>query len=178
MTDERRDRIVDAEDVAVDVILPLEVAAPDPKNLVPDPFTGEAVDCSDLAVGGEFVDLLREAKTKIDDTIRQAQNVMLAEMSRMGQGTVRVGRVQVEKVTKTEYVYDYDLLATLVELGLPEQRYREVVKQITEEKVDRRALLQVAAADPEKYGKVIDAATRAIPRDPTIKVTFGRMEEQ
>lgn len=140
-----------------------------------DPFTGEAVDLSDLAFAADYLDTLRRWKIALDQATRDTQDAILDQMSVLGQGTVRVGRAQLRRVPKVDYEYDHEELLKLLDMGLPEQRFQEVVRDVVDRKVSRTALKQVAASNPE-YAKVIERATTKIDRPASVEVQFSERE--
>lgn len=137
-----------------------------------DPQTGELVNAADLQQAGVYLDVLRRRKRELDDMIQVVESVALAEMAARGQGTVRVGRVQLSRKGGRKYEYDFEELHKLLDEGLPEDRYAELVKPTVTYKVDRNALKQIAAANPV-YDQIISQATTEVEGRTWIEVRFS-----
>jgi len=140
-----------------------------------DPQTGELVNAADLQQAGVYLDILRRRKREIDDQIKLVEAIALNEMALLGQGTVRKGRVQLTRQGGKKYEYDLEELAKLQDAGLPEDRYSEVVKPVVDWKVDRNALKQLSAANPE-YRQIIENATTEVEGRTWLRVDFQRGE--
>lgn len=127
-----------------------------PESVV-NPVTGELLLLEDPAAVAIYLDEVRQ----LEDKLRFVKRILgerLAEESRV-QGTqvLHMPGVVVTLTRKKEIEWDMPKLRELKALGLPEQRFNELVRQTIETKVLANEAKKIAAANPA-YREVIEAA--------------------
>lgn len=147
-----------------------ELESVKPVELV-DFATGEVIDPADTPrVASYLKDLRRLKRETIDVLIGQLEEVLVAEAERQGSKTLRYGDTQVEVVESKEIVWDHEVLEQLRELGLPEERYAELVVPQVTYKVRANVAKQIAGVN-DQYAKVIEAARSDMPGRRRVRVT-------
>jgi hypothetical protein len=124
--------------------------------------TGEIVP----ATPSKAVELLGVARTmraQILDLVKDCEAVLLEESRRQGTKTLHLPNGTAEVSGGTALEWDIDVLAELQAVGLPEDRYGELVVTTVTQKVDARVAKQLEAANPE-YAAIIERARRYEPR--------------
>lgn len=81
---------------------------------------------------------------------------LVDEAERQGSKTLRLGDVTVEISGGTTITWDLDVLATLLDAGLPQERYDALVKTEVTYKVDAREAKRIASSD--RYREIIERA--------------------
>lgn len=137
-----------------------------------DPLSGELIPTSDLPKVAQALANLREYKGRVQDAIRAAEVILLEESEIQGAKTLRYGRVVVEVSGGSELLWDVEVLDELLDLGLPEERFAELVKTTVERKVDARVAKQIEASN-EAYAGVIDRARSRVERPRRARVTHS-----
>jgi hypothetical protein len=102
---------------------------------VVDPFTGSLVDVSDPMMAAEFLDALRQSKETITKIIHAVEEIQRAEFERQGTKTIHAGRWDLELESQVSYQWDEEVLHELLDAGLPEERYQDLVKTTVSVKV-------------------------------------------
>ena len=103
------------------------------------------------------------------DVVKDCEAVLLDESRRQGTKTLHLPAGTATISGGTELVWDFDTLEQLREIGLPEQRYRELVVETVSYKVDARVAKQLAAANPE-YARIIEAAQSTVEKSWRVSV--------
>lgn len=136
------------------------------------PGTGEVVDLSDDVAVGQALKGLRDFKQLIQEA-DDALCAALVERSRtLGTKTLHMHgpglTVTVGKGTET--TYDAEAIEEqLRQVGMPEERIREVVVETVSHRVDARKAAQAAAANPT-YRAIIEANKMERERKPSVGV--------
>lgn len=101
----------------------------------------------------------REMRQRILSLVKDCEAVILDESRRQGTKTLHIKGTQYAATVSggTDYDWNFSALVELLDLGLPRERYHELVVETRSYKVDARVAKQLAAANPE-YGRVIEAA--------------------
>jgi hypothetical protein len=136
---------------------------------LPNPLTGELIRTSDLQAVGATIEALRSHKRKVDEAIAAFSAVVVEESHRQGSRTLNVGATVLE--VSPEWTTDWDIteLAKLLAVGLPDERYNQLVKTEVNFKVDGRVARQLAGASP-KYAAIIEAAKVRTPARQRVSV--------
>lgn len=134
------------------------------------PDTGEMVSLENIARGKWVVPyddpltcaLSFEQIRKIEQVLRDVKTEIKAaltfESERVGSKTLHLpGGVKVEIKTNNVVEWDYDRLRDLLDAGLPESRYKDLVREKTEYSVSVRVADQLSRANPE-YARIIELA--------------------
>jgi hypothetical protein len=102
-------------------------------------------------------------RAQILDLVKDCEAVLLEESRRQGTKTLHLPDGTAEVSGGTALEWDIDVLAELQAVGLPEDRYGELVVTTVTQKVDARVAKQLEAANPE-YAAIIERARRYEPR--------------
>ena len=132
------------------------------------PGSGELVNLEDL---NEVARALRSVK-ELEGMLKAARQV-LHEAVRyhsqvLGKKTMRVagGKLEVRKATDT--IYDAESIEReLRQLGMPEERIREIVIETVTYRVSAQQAKYAAAANPD-YRAVIESNTRTVEKIPSV----------
>lgn len=143
-----------------------DLAVPD--ELV-NPLTGELVPSSDLPAVALTLEALREHRQRVSDAIGAFTEAVVAESRRQGTKTLTAGGVRLEVSADSEVQWDMTELARLVDIGLPPDRYGELVTEIVTYKVDGTVARQLAGSNPE-YARIIEAAKGRVPKRAYVSV--------
>lgn len=128
--------------------------------IVPDQLldvrTGEIVP----ATPSKAVELLyaaREMRAKMLGLVKDCEAVLLEESRRQGTKTLHLPEGTAEITGGSAPDWALGTLTELLDLGLPQERYDELVVATTTYKVDARVAKQLEGANPE-YAEVIGRA--------------------
>lgn len=122
-----------------------------------DPTTGELVSTSDIDGIGQTISNLRQAENQLRDFRRNVEQIVVAEAERQGTKTLHVQGRDLELRGGRTLEWDIEILQELQALGLPEDRYGELVQTRVEYKVNASVAKQIEAANDE-YAEVIRRA--------------------
>jgi hypothetical protein len=136
---------------------------------VVDPFTGSLVDVSDPMAAAEFLDALRQSKETITKIIHAVEGIQLAEFERQGTKTIHAGRWDLELESQVSYQWDEEVLHELLDAGLPEERYQDLVKTTVSVKVLQGEAKRLEAANPA-YAEIIGRARTRVEKPPRVSV--------
>jgi hypothetical protein len=127
-----------------------------PTGLV-DPRTGEFLEPTP-ANALTLLDAARDMRARLMDLVKDCELVLLEESRRQGTKTLHVDGVGTAEITGgSELSWDLETLLELRDLGLPEDRYDELVVATVTYKVDARVAKQLEGANPD-YAAVIERA--------------------
>lgn len=135
------------------------------------PTTGVLVDLSSPAEVAHALHEIRDIEDKVKDFKRVLTHVLVEEAARQGAKTIELGGLKVVIKEGEQILWDVDVLEDLLEAGLPQERFDELVKVECTHKVSKREADRIAAGRPE-YAEIIETAKTVIPRVPyaTIEV--------
>lgn len=130
-----------------------------PDNLL-DVRTGELLpatpeNAADLMVAA------RDLRTRLNALIKDCTDVLVEESRRQGTKTLKLEGATATVAGGSETAWDLEVLAQLLAVGLPDERYEELIKTTVTYTVDARVAKQLAAANPN-YKRIIDAAKTTI----------------
>ena len=135
--------------------------------------TGELVDLED----GRSVAWALKQIRELEDQLRDAKSILSTaleiEKTRRGKGTMDFGDIKAVVATKNETIWDIEVLEQLLELGLPDERFNELVTTEYSYKVNASVAKQIAAANSD-YAKVIESAKTVIEKKPTVTLQVQR----
>lgn len=134
-----------------------------------NPLTGELVPAAETARVADALKAMRSMRSSLLEGIKVAEAILRGESERQGTKTLRFGPTEVVVSSRAELVYDFEILRELLDLGLPEDRYNQLVKTTIEEKVDNRVARQLEAANPD-YAAVIERARTRIEKGGSVSV--------
>lgn len=142
-----------------------------PESLL-DFRTGELIPAADVPRVVDALAEMRLMQRRLREGINTAQAILIAESERQGTKTLHVKGATLEISGGQELVWDIEELAKLIDLGLPQERYDDLVKTVTEYKVDARVAKQLEGANPD-YAKVIAQARSYVQKNRYVKVKGG-----
>jgi hypothetical protein len=132
-----------------------------PRQLV-DVRTGEVVDATPEKAA-ELIVAARDMRQRLLDLVKDCEAVILEESRVQGTKTLHFPEGTATITGGSEVEWDIETLAELRQVGLPEERWNELVKTTVSEKVDAAVAKQLAAANPA-YAALISAARREVPK--------------
>jgi hypothetical protein len=136
--------------------------------LVRAPWSGEQIDVTNPAVVASALVECRRIKDQIKQFEEAATQMLLDTMDTHGQWTMRFGDVEVVGDTPgDDYFYDEEDFRKLLDAGLPESRFNEIVKTKVTRTIDRtkaKALLKVP-----QYAEIVEKARRDRPKTRRVK---------
>lgn len=136
---------------------------------VVDPFTGSLVDVSDPMRAAEFLDALRQSKDTITKVIKAVEEIQRAEFERQGTKTIHAGRWDLELEDQVTYEWDEQVLQELLDAGLPEERYHDLVQTTVSVKVRQNIAKQLEATN-ETYREIVQRARTRVEKAPRVTV--------
>lgn len=137
----------------------MSVALVLPEALV-DIRTGELVP----ATPGNAAELLmaaREYRHRILDLVKDCEAVLLEESRRQGTKTLHLAAGTATVSGGSEIQYDPEILAQLLAVGLPDERWNELYVATVTYRVDARVAKQLEAANPT-YARIIERARSVV----------------
>ena len=138
-----------------------ELALPLPEQLV-DVRTGELLPATpENAV--DLISAARELRGRLLSLVKDCEAILLEESRRQGTKTLHLPGGTATITGGSDLEWDLETLLELRDLGLPEERYNELVVARVEFKVDARVASQLEAAN-EAYGDVIRQARSRVER--------------
>jgi hypothetical protein len=143
------------------------------RNDVVVPLLGLAVDPYKLGEVAEALDAVRQAKRLLDEARGELERLLAEEAQRRGTKTMHIGNKTVEISGGPETVYDIEVLGRLQEVGLPEDRYNELVKTRIEYRVDRNVVRQLLGSGNQEYSRIINWAASVQERPYRVSVKLS-----
>lgn len=133
------------------------------------PTTGEIVPLDDPEKCARALVEIRELERKLRELKRVLGESIVEYSRQQGSKTVRFEGVtaQVGSFTKTEW--DYEILSELVDAGLSEDRFNELVLMEVSYKINGSVANSISRSN-ENYAEIIRRAKKEIPRDATVTV--------
>lgn len=136
------------------------------------PLSGELVDLTDARSAAVALERVRDAERDLKVAKGVLLDALRAEASRRGDPHVTLeGGVSYSVTDKTNISWDVEMLDRLLELGLPQERFDELVEVVVETKVNAVVAKQIAKMNPQ-YAAVISAARHDTPAGSEVKVTI------
>lgn len=132
------------------------LAVPEPREIA-NPITGELIRVDDPVSCAVAIAELRILEDRIKEVRRVLGSTLVTESFRLGSKTLHLPGAEVTLTEKKEIVWDLEKLAELRDLGLPEERWADLVRTTVEEKVNASVAKQIAGNNPD-YRAVIEAA--------------------
>jgi hypothetical protein len=146
-----------------------QVAAQD-QSMVIHPGTGEIAPADDPVAVALLLGQLRDHAKSVQDARKLAEQI-LAEHARVaGTKTLRLDGCTVTVRDGDKIGWDIEVLEQLLDAGLPDARWNELVKQEVTVKVDARVAKQIAAAN-ETYAAIVEKAQTREPGNLYVSVS-------
>lgn len=138
------------------------MSIPDGMALVP--VTGELVDLSDTQKVAAAWRTVKEAQDALRAARAELDAALIAESRRRGTKTFRLqDGLKVEVTGGAEIQWDMEVLDELREVGLPEERFGELVAETVEYKVSSAVARQLEGAS-DVYAEIIGRARSRFPK--------------
>lgn len=148
-------------------------AVPTADEVLVNPATGELVVLTDANACAHALNTIREIENRLRDAKGVLTDAIAQEASRQGARTLQLADGWRAEVTYAARItWDVETLEQLRDLGLPDDRWAELVHDEVTTKVDARVAARIGKANAE-YQRVIDAA-RSDDESPVARVTLRR----
>jgi hypothetical protein len=135
------------------------------------PSTGELISIEDPEQCARVLFEISELEGKIKALRYVLRGVMFDESVRVGSKTLHFPDGVTAKIsTPTEISWDYNILAELIEAGLPGDRFEALVTPEQSFKVNGSIAKELEGANPV-YAEIIERARTKVPRSPGVTVT-------
>jgi hypothetical protein len=133
--------------------------------------TGQIIDLANTAEVALAYGDLQQMKRMIREVEGVLKGTLLAHSASIGKKTFELGENKVEIKGGTEKVFDAQgLKRALKEVGCPDERISEIVRETISYKVAAVEARQAAAANPD-YAAAVEAHTTIEEKAPTVTVT-------
>jgi hypothetical protein len=142
----------------------------EPRPELLNPVSGELVPVADLPAVAKALREIRELRDQLNGAVAAFSEAVIAASRAQGTRTLHAGGVELKVSADSAVEWDITMLARLPELGLPEERYNELVTEIVSYKVNNSVARQLAGANPS-YKQVIEAAKGRIPTKQYVSIT-------
>lgn len=151
------------------------VEAEDASTLVV-PFTGEIVSRQDPEHCARVLYEIRDLEQRVRDLKDALKQALLEESQRAGTKTLHYPGLDAVISTPVVTHWDTEILLELLEAGLPEERYNDLVTTEVSYKVNGLVAKSVSASNPT-YGSIIERAKTKVPRATSVSVNPTKREE-
>ncbi len=136
-----------------------------------NPVTGELVAPDDPPAVARLANDLSRLTSMIRDARSYATGLLVEASREAGTKTLRFGNLKVEvRDTAQDVTWDLEVLGGLLDAGLPQQRYDELVKAVVSYSVDGRVARSISAANP-LYAEIIGRARTLVPKPAYVRIT-------
>lgn len=143
-------------------------------ELVVFPTTGEVIALDDPGACARALYEIKELEGRIRDLKAVLRESVMEESIRVGGKTLHFeGGFTAKISTPNETRWDYSILLELIDAGLPEERFNELVMIEQTYKIDGSIVRQLQGANPA-YAEIISRAKEVIPRTPSVSVSPGK----
>jgi len=133
------------------------------------PYSGQLVQFTEPDQCLQALAEIRELERKLRDAKSELTYYLTEEFKRQGTKTMHFGNVTGELKGGTELAWDLEVLDELRALGLPEERFNQLVHAEVTYKVSQLEAKRIAAANPD-YAEVIERARRVYPKAQYVSV--------
>lgn len=142
-----------------------------PANEILVPGVGELVNLEDVKSTGEALDAVRGLEAQLRDVKRILTDALVEASRVQGTKTLTIGgRMKIEIRGGSEKAYDAEQLEReLRELGMPEERLRQIVREEITYSVSAREAQKAAKANDD-YAAALDRATVEIQKPYTASI--------
>jgi hypothetical protein len=134
------------------------------------PGSGEVVSLDNAQDCAATITYLRDLETDIKAAKRELTDALVSYKERIGKPTFEVGLYKITVSADSGTTYDAEAIEQgLRELGMPEERIREIVVEEITYKVNPVEAKRAAKANPA-YAKVIEAASTPYVKSPYVRI--------
>lgn len=149
-----------------------EIALVPETALIVIPITGEAIEFSDAHACARALQEVREIEARLRDVKRALTEGIIEESQRQGSKTLHFSGFDARINNPPTTVWDYEVLCELLEAGLPEERFADLVTTEISYKVNGNVAKSVASSNPD-YKAIIDRAKATTYGQPTVSILRG-----
>lgn len=121
------------------------------------PHSGELVDLTSAAACGAALENVRTLEWQLREVKKALTFVLVEEATRQGTKTLHLQTGDYSISGGTTVEWDVEELEKLKDVGLPEERFYDLVTTVVSYKVNAAVAKQIAGANPE-YAAIIDRA--------------------
>lgn len=133
------------------------------------PGTGALIDLEDAPQVAQALRDVRDYEQQLRYAKTALTEALVAESSRQGTKTLRLGTLTASVSADTELAWDVTELVKLLDAGLPAERYADLVSETVTYKVNSSVAKQIEAANPA-YAAIIERARSRVPKTPYVRV--------
>ena len=142
------------------------------------PMTGEVLSRDDPSGCARAYYEIKELETKLKLLRGALAEVIMEESIKQGSKTLHFEQGMTAKIsTPMEIQWDHDILAELVEAGLPGDRFEALVRAEVTYKVNQAVIRELEGANPV-YAEIIERARTRFPRTPSVTIVSGRLPHE
>lgn len=121
------------------------------------PYSGEVISPDDAEACARKLHEIRELERRLRELKNELTFHLAQEFERQGLKTMDLNGIKAELKGGSEIAWDIEILEELRGLGLPDERFNELVRTEVTYKVSAKEANRIAAANP-RYAEVIDRA--------------------
>lgn len=132
--------------------------------------TGEIIALDNAVACAEALDRIRDLESRLREAKGTLTLSLVETFSGWGGKTMDLDGYRIELKGGTEVIWDIEKLEELRELGLPEERFNQLITAEITYKVNASVAKQIASVN-EQYADVISAARIPNPRPQRVDVT-------
>lgn len=138
-------------------------------NELPNVFTGELMPVADADKLAGYLDLVREKVRELHAIRAEVEQYLVEHFEREGSKTIRTENHEIVLTGGEETVYDPTVLLELLDRGLPQKRFDQLVTTHVSYKVSAAQAKRIAGANPE-YAEVVQRATTVVEKPYRVNV--------
>lgn len=138
-----------------------DLAVPERQELVL-PDTGEIIPFADQHALALALKSLRDRMRILGEARRDLEDALVWHAQQTGTKTLHAGEFTATVTGGKETVYDVTVLIRLLDAGLPQHRYDDLVKTEVSYKVSAAVAKQIEASGNPEYARIIGEARREI----------------
>lgn len=128
------------------------------------PDTGEIIPVADAGALAQALAGVRERIGYLHEARRELEHGLVYHARQQGTKTMHLGATDVKVSGGKETEWDVTVLLELLEVGLPPERYADLVTETVAYKVNAAVAKQIEASGNPAYARIIEAARREVER--------------
>lgn len=121
------------------------------------PHTGEVLPLEDPAACAKLWREIRDLEDQLKFARSALAEAIIVDSEKQGKKTLRYEEFEAKVSKDSETAWDHEILLELVDKGLPESRFNELVTMSVEYKVNGQIARELAGANPV-YKEIIERA--------------------
>lgn len=136
------------------------------------PVTGEVINLDDPNQCARAYDTLAEIERQVRTAKQAVAQALIDYRTRSGSGaTFRVEAAEVKISEPSDISWNMEVLSELLQAGLPDARWQELVTRTVDTKVSATVARQIGKANPV-YAEIVERAQTRTPKRPTVTVAL------